>query len=205
MSSDRKYRVTGAIIAGGAASRFSGEPKGLKRVGGVRIIDRIAASLQVHCQSLLIASGDAEASDWIPGARIAPDLLGTRASVTGIHAALTAAEGAIIAVAWDMPFVPESLIGAMCARLAAGATAVVPRTTDGPEPLCAGYAARARPMIESCIRGGRLKLIEILSTLPEVEWIEQDALDALGAPGITFFNVNTPADLERAEEIARSL
>lgn len=205
MGSDRTHEVTGAIIAGGAASRFGGEPKGLKRVGGVRIIDRIATSLQVHCSSLLIASGEAEAADWIPGARIAPDLIGTRASVTGIHAALTAAADGIIAVAWDMPFVPASLIGEMRARLDGGATAVVPRTTDGPEPLCAAYAARARPMIEGCIRGGRLKLIEILSTLPDVEWIDQEALDALGAPGITFFNVNTPADLERAEEIARSL
>lgn len=200
-----KHDVTGAIIAGGAASRFGGIPKGLECVGGVRIIDRIAAALSAHCDSLLVASGDLDANAWIPGARVAPDVLGTRASVTGIHAALAATDGGIIAIAWDMPFVPPALVGEMRRRLELGAVAVVPRTLDGPEPLCAAYAARARPAIEASIRGGRLKLIEILSTLPDVDWIEQDALDALGAPGIAFFNVNTPADLERAEEIARSL
>src|SRR4029077_13200752 len=33
--------VTGAILGGGGATRFGGRPKGLERVGGVRILDRL--------------------------------------------------------------------------------------------------------------------------------------------------------------------
>ena len=37
---------TGVILAGGAASRFGGLPKGLERVDGRRIIDRVASALR---------------------------------------------------------------------------------------------------------------------------------------------------------------
>ena len=33
--------MQGAIIAGGDATRYGGQPKGLLRVGGVRILDRL--------------------------------------------------------------------------------------------------------------------------------------------------------------------
>jgi molybdopterin-guanine dinucleotide biosynthesis protein A len=49
--------VIGAILAGGAGSRFGGMPKGLERVGGVRVIDRVATALRS-----VASERDAEAS-----------------------------------------------------------------------------------------------------------------------------------------------
>ena len=43
-----------AILAGGAASRFGGRPKGLELVGGVRIIDRVARGLRSATDRLLV-------------------------------------------------------------------------------------------------------------------------------------------------------
>jgi len=49
--------VIGAILAGGANSRFTGEPKGLHTVGGVRIIDRVwRALLDVSSEVILISN-----------------------------------------------------------------------------------------------------------------------------------------------------
>ncbi len=50
-------RCTGVILAGGEATRYDGRPKGLESVGGLRIIDRVAAALgEVTDDLLLIAN-----------------------------------------------------------------------------------------------------------------------------------------------------
>jgi len=56
----------GAIVAGGEAMRFGGAPKGLRRVGGDRIIDRVAAALGATTSELIIVSNAPEATHWIP-------------------------------------------------------------------------------------------------------------------------------------------
>lgn len=201
----RGRTITGAIIGGGSASRFAGRRKGLLRVGGARIIDRVAASLRPHTDSLLIAAGDADASLWIPGAALGRDILTAKASVTGIHAALRAAGGDVIAVAWDMPFVPPALIGELRSRLTDGIAAVVPRVSGRAEPLCAAYSVGVVAAIETQVERGTLALNEILGTIGRIAWIEGDDLKRLGDPGIMFFNVNSQSDLARAEEIAGSL
>src|SRR3954469_18645456 len=102
--------ITGAIIAGGPATRFGGTAKGLERVGGQRIIDRVATALSSAADALMIVANDPEAKDWIPGVPVGCDILEVRSSLTGIHAALTAARTDIIVVAWDMPFVSADLL-----------------------------------------------------------------------------------------------
>ncbi len=199
---DRGRRITGAIIAGGNASRFTRRAKGLERVGGMRIIDRVAAALRPHTDSLLIAAGDADASSWISDAVVTRDLLTAKASVTGIHAALSAARSDIIAVAWDMPFVPAALIGELRSRLTADVAAVVPRSSGRAEPLCAAYSLGALAAIEELVGAGTLALNEILGTLGPIAWIDEDDLRRFGDPEIMFFNVNSAPDLARAEEIA---
>lgn len=136
---------------------------------------------------------------------MAPDILRVKASVAGIHAALRAARGDVIAVAWDMPFVAPALIGELRSRLTDGIAAVVPRVSDRAEPLCAAYSEGVMTAIERQVEGGTLALNEILSAIGPIAWIEGDDLQRLGDPGIMFFNVNSQSDLERAEEIAGSL
>jgi molybdopterin-guanine dinucleotide biosynthesis protein A len=204
--------VTGAIIAGGSASRLNGRPKGLEIVDGVRIIDRVAAALRAHTHGLLIAPGSLDATGWIRDAVIAPDLLPVKASITGIHAAIAAAAGSVIALAWDMPFVPAALVAELSRRIgrsggrAVGSvSAVVPIVGNRPEPLCAAYATHAAEAIAAAVRAGTIKNADVLAQLPNVVILEESELRRFGDPEVMFFNVNTPADLERAEEIAKSL
>ena len=201
--------VTGAIIAGGSASRLNGRPKGLEIVDGVRIIDRVAAALRSHTSKLLIAPGSLDARGWVHDAAIAPDILPVKASITGIHAAIAAAERSVVALAWDMPFVPARLIGEMAARIGPSSGrpvgAVIPVVRGRLEPLCGAYAKSAAPLIGEAVKAGILKNSEVIAQLPNVVTIEEAELRRFGDPEVMFFNVNTPADLERAEEIARSL
>ena len=152
---------------------------------------------------MLIAPGTLDAKGWLKEAAIAPDLLGVKASITGIHAAVSASTTDIVAVAWDMPFVSSDLIGGLAKGLTRGVSAVVPVVAGRPEPLCAAYSKSAAEPIASAVHAGTLKVADVLSRLPRVVWLEETDLQRFGDPAVMFFNVNTPADLDRAEEIAR--
>jgi molybdopterin-guanine dinucleotide biosynthesis protein A len=123
----------------------------------------------------------------------------------GIHAALVHAVSDVIVLAWDMPFVPVALLEALRDRLRAGALAVVPLTTEGPEAVCAAYSADALPHVERLLHAGVLKLSDLLDALPRVDRLTPPDIARFGAANVIFFNVNSPADLTRAEEIADAL
>jgi molybdopterin-guanine dinucleotide biosynthesis protein A len=128
-----------------------------------------------------------------------------KASITGIHAAITASAGDVVAVAWDMPFVSSSLVGELIRRLDRNTSAVVPIINGKPEPLCAAYSKRAAEAVGEAVKAGILKNSDVLAGLPNVVWIEEPELRRFGDPAVMFFNVNTPADLTKAEEIARAM
>ena len=111
----------------------------------------------------------------------------------------------MIAVAWDMPFVPVALIEEIAARLRRGAVAVIPFGPNGTEPVCAGYSRAALPHIERVAALGTLKLSALANELPGVDRITESELARIGDPSVMFFNVNSAADRERAEAIARAL
>jgi molybdopterin-guanine dinucleotide biosynthesis protein A len=132
-------------------------------------------------------------------------VLPVRASITGIHAAIAGAGTDVIALAWDMPFVPVELIREMQSRLRGNTTAVVPIVDGRPEPLCAAYSVDAAARIAALVDGGTLKVGDILGRLPGVAWVADEELSQFGDPAVMFFNVNTPADLDRAQDIAASV
>src|SRR5688500_15643830 len=105
--------VTGAILAGGRSTRYGGAPKGLERVNGRRIIDRVRDALEPVVDDLLLIANDPDGPAWLPGVRCESDILRDVGSVAGIHAALVHARGPVIIVAWDMPFVPPGLLQAL--------------------------------------------------------------------------------------------
>ena len=127
-----------------------------------------------------------------------------KASITGIHAAIVAG-GDVVTVAWDMPFVPPDLVGELKRRMSGGVSAVIPIVKGKPEPLCAAYARSAAEPIAAAVQAGILKNSEVLAQLPGVLWLEEADVRRFGDPAVMFFNVNTAADLSRAEEIARSM
>ena len=139
----------------------------------------------------------------MPGLDVVADPRPDCGSLGGLYAAVTAGEGPVLVVAWDMPFVPIKLLEALI-NGAADYDVFLPESTGrrGVEPLCAVYGpACAGPMAErlddedyqalgfhDAVQVGRLPL---------------DTVRTFGDPETVFFNVNTPADLTRAEELWR--
>ena len=196
--------LVGAIVAGGGATRFGGGPKGLLRVGGVRIIDRVASALRSVAPELMIISNAPDASEWIPGAIVHRDARSERGSLVGLHTALTYASTDILVVAWDMPFVSTALLELIRDRARGEPLAVIPEGPRGLEPFCALYARACLPVVEGAIESGDLRLSRLIAQLPSIDRIPMREIDAVGNPAILLFNVNTPEDLARAEAINAS-
>lgn len=193
---------TGVILAGGASVRYGGTPKGLARVGGRRLIDRVAASLAAATDELLLVANDPAADAWLPGVRRVSDVLAGEGSLGGLHAALHHATGSVLVVAWDMPFVPAALLRRLHA-LGEGADAAVPESGShrGIEPLCAWYAPSCLDAIERAISRGDRRVIGFYEAV-RVARLPAAEASAYGDPAWMFMNVNTPEDLEAAEAYA---
>ena len=192
--------ITGAILAGGRSTRYGGLPKGLERVGGVRIIDRVRAALEPVVDDLLVIANDDAAAEWLPDVRCERDVLRDVGSVAGIHAALTHAGSAVIVVAWDMPFVPTELLRAL-REAGANADAAVPESDSsrrGLEPLCAYYATACVPAIERRIASGDARVIAFYDDI-RLARLSSDVVSRFGDPSLLFMNVNTPEERVLAE------
>jgi molybdopterin-guanine dinucleotide biosynthesis protein A len=196
--------VIGAILAGGASARFGGGPKGLRTVGGVRIIDRVADALRGVTADLIVISNAGESATWLPRIRVVSDVRRERGSLVGLHTALSVAGTSVMIVAWDMPFVSADLLRLIRDRGRLERFATVPEGSTGLEPFCAMYTPACIPIIESALDAGELRMSTMLARLPSLTRVSAAELVAVGDPARLFFNVNNAQDLKLAEEMASS-
>ncbi len=196
--------VRAALLAGGAASRMGGAPKGLAELGGRRILDRLidVCHSAFGSRPLLVANAP-EAASWVAEPlRIVPDARPGCGTLGGLYTAVTTAPAPVVCVAWDMPFVTEVLLR----RLALGlesADVFLPESENrrGVEPLCAAYGPGVAEAMAAAIGRGDFRAIAFHDSV-RVGILTLEEVATFGDPAELFFNVNTPEDLERARAIA---
>lgn len=203
--------VTGAIIAGGGATRYGGAPKGLFEVGGRRVIDRVADALAAATgKAAVLIANDPAAAEWLPGTEIAADVVPGMGSLGGILTAIETVARAdgrtvdgVLCVAWDMPFVSAGLLKELASMLD-NADAALPESDSrrGLEPLCAAYGPACGPAIRAAAARGDNRAIAFHADI-RLARLSRDRVLQYGDPGVLFFNVNTPEDLSRAELVCR--
>jgi molybdopterin-guanine dinucleotide biosynthesis protein A len=196
--------VRGAILAGGAATRFGGRPKGLERVGGVRMLDRVAAVLaDATGAPPVIVSSAPEARSWRRDLEVVADALPIRGALVALYSAVCGAPAPVLVLGWDMPFVPASLLRELIEK-SADRDAFLP-ASEGPreiEPFCAVYRPGCAGAMRVRIEAGDLRAVAFHPAV-SVGILPVATVARHGQPGRIFFNVNTPRDLERAEEMCR--
>ncbi len=186
---------TGALVAGGLATRLGGVPKGLLRAGGETIAAR---SLRLFGE--LFAASMVVANDPAPyaalGVQVVQDLVSGKGAPAGLHAALSAARTEwVFAAACDMPFLSREAILFLAARRA-GADAVAVRTSRGLEPLHAFWSVRCFPALDRLLREGDPSFRDLAERVNarivgEDEWREVDP------EGLALANANTLDDVAR--------
>lgn len=187
--------VTGALVAGGRATRLGGAAKGLLLVDGEPIAARTLRLFRALFADALIVANDPAPYAALE-APIVPDAIAGKGAPGGLHAALAAARTEwVFAAGCDMPFVSEAGIALLAARRA-GADAVVVASGAGLEPLHALWSARCLAPLERLLRAGDPSFRDLAAAvrarvIAEAEW---RAID----PGKhAFENVNTPDDVAR--------
>ena len=188
------------MLAGGAASRFGGAAKGLREVGGIRILDRVLASLERAADDVMIIANDASAEPWVTDVTVRRDVREERGSLVGIHSALAHAGHGVLVVAWDMPFVPAALLIALRELGESRGSAAVPESELGAEPLCAYYPVSCLAVVERQLERKVLRLQAFLEALPEVAVMPRAKVAEFGNVGEIFQNVNAPEDLAAAQQ-----
>jgi molybdenum cofactor guanylyltransferase len=187
--------VLGAILAGGRGTRLE-RPKATALLGGRPLLERPLGALEAAgLETVVVAKRDTPlppgaAPVWgEPDEPVHPLL--------GIVTAVEQADGRpVLVCACDLPFLTAELVGHI-ARI--DAPLVIPRAGGRLHPLFARYTAALLPALREAL-APEAPLHETLVALhPSI--VDEPDLRVFGDPARLLFNVNTPEDLERAEEM----
>jgi molybdopterin-guanine dinucleotide biosynthesis protein A len=78
---------------------------------------------------------------------------------------------------------------------------VVPRIKDKVEPLCAVYSRNCLAPVQKLLEQNKRRIIELFSMV-KMKYIEEDEINRFDPDHLSFFNVNSQADLEKARKLA---
>lgn len=190
-------RLLGVVLAGGEGRRFGG-PKADEPVAGVSLVRRAVTSLSAVVDQVVVVSSRPVADAPV---EVLPDATPGAGPLGGLQTALETAEerglDGVFVLACDLPLMDVGLLRSLREALGEDHVALAPqRRGGGVEPLCAIYRVEARAAVEEGLRSDDRSLHALFRDLGGVALGPAD----LGAPAAeTFLNVNTPADLARAE------
>jgi molybdopterin-guanine dinucleotide biosynthesis protein A len=203
----RTLDITCVVLAGGKGLRL-GRDKVQETVGTDSLLQRVLFKLTPFNHDIIIVTAGRKSLPQINGyqrLRVVTDIYPGKGALGGIYTGLDASNSPYsLVVACDMPFLNQALLRYMT-ELIAGFDLVVPRLGGLVEPLHAVYARSCLAHMERLLKRGVME-VRALFDLVRVRYVDNDEIDRFDSEHLSFFNVNTEADLERARQIAmRSL
>jgi molybdopterin-guanine dinucleotide biosynthesis protein A len=205
-ASDEKSAVkripeaTGIILAGGKSERLRKDKLSV-RVGGDLVIESILrlfgglferTIVSVARGSRVRLTGCEIVEDEFPG------------SLGGIYSGIRAADTRVAFVAGcDMPFINPELVRYQ-SGFAHDYDVVIPRTRAGLEPLHAFYSRNCLEHIRTQLREDALTIRGFFGSV-RVKEVGPDEIARFDPEERSFFNINTEADLRKADEIKRCM
>ncbi|MGB8312990.1 MAG: molybdenum cofactor guanylyltransferase MobA [Aestuariivirga sp.] len=192
-------KILGAIIAGGQSRRMGVREKTFLKLAGKPILAHVIERVAPQVDQLVInANGDpARFSEF--GLAVIPDVVTTLTTpLAGLHAALGFAKRAgaemLVTVPSDTPFLPADLVKRL---LENGGNAAI-AASGGQEHYIAGaWKTALLDDLGAAIAKDNLFRVK--------DWVQRISAQVVAWPTDPFdpfFNVNTPEDLQRAEQIA---
>lgn len=195
-----KYPCTGVILAGGLNRRFYGRTKAFIRVGGTRILDHIYDIFSdLFKEIILVTNNPIQFIDW--DVYIVTDLFPLRSALTGIHSGLFFANYSHVFVsACDTPFLMKEIVVTIVEQIGPKVDVVIPETSAGLEPLSAVYSKKCLSIMERHLVQNKLKIQRIFQK-GRIRKVQEATLREKDPDLLSFFNVNTPEDFDRARKI----
>ena len=222
----KRLPVTGVILAGGKSRRM-GENKALMRLGDDSLIGHVIRCLHdVTDELLLVTNSPTEYAHLdVP---MHGDILPDAGALGGVYTGVThASHDAILCVACDSPFLEPKLLSYLVTVLGEY-DAVIPYTYSSRQTpfyrnkdigvtnpsygddtqitlqtLCAAYSKRCLSIIELMLRESELR-VHALQERAHIKRVSPEVWREFDPEGMSFFNINTPEDFERADSYVRS-
>jgi len=202
-----RAEVAAVILAGGQARRMGGGDKCLLPLDGGTLLDAILARIAPQVGPIVLNANGDPARFARFGRPVAADSVAGQAGplagvLTGMEWAAANAPDCrwLLSLPGDGPFPPEDLVARFLEAI----------ERDGGEMACAASAGRAHPVIGLWpVRlAADLRHALTVEEIRKVDrWTARYRLSTVAwevAAIDPFFNVNTPEDLARAQEIART-
>jgi molybdopterin-guanine dinucleotide biosynthesis protein A len=193
--------VTGIVLAGGKSRRM-GRHKLFLEAGGVPLFERVYWVLNRIFTDIIVVANTPE---WFQSydVQVIPDVLPGRGALGGLYTGLKyASSDCSFCFATDMPFLNARLIRYMIEKRDEG-DVIIPRTSDGLQPLHAIYSKKCLKPMENLLSRGNLKIIDFFMEVTVIYISEGDVLN-YDPMLLSFLNVNTKEDLRRAENLLTS-
>ncbi len=191
--------LTAHVLAGGRATRMQGEDKGLLELSGKPLLRYVLERLQSQVASIIISTNRKPQPYLAYGWPVISDELeGFLGPLAGIHAAMLACECEwLLTVPVDCPFVPLDLVPRLSqAAVMAERPLAVVHDGKGLQPtFCLLHQGLEDSLQRYLQQGGR----------KTGEWLRQQdpALADYSDTPNAFTNINTPEDLQLAEQQLR--
>ncbi len=195
-------QMSSIILAGGHSSRLSQDKCSLV-LAGEGLLERLITRLTRLDSEVIVvlAQGQKEPCWSRPRqVKITTDTLSGRGPLMGIYSGLKLSQDPHnVVVACDMPFLNVNLLRYMMG-LTAGFDVVIPRIGGLVEPLHAVYSRNCLAVMGRMLDEGNFKISNLLEMV-KVRYVEESEIHSFDPQHLSLFNINTPADVERAQQI----
>lgn len=196
--------LVGALLAGGPGRRMGGG-KPWRTLGGQRLIDWALAALDQACDEVVVLAADpAEMAD-LPRTVIADRWPGQGPLAALITAFLDTDARGVLLLAVDLPLARPALLRRLAQAQAQPRPplALAPIGPQGwPEYLLAYYSRACLPLAQRLLAQGETRVRRLLEAVHPVT-LAPEEVASLDPEGLSFLNLNYPADLAEAERRAR--
>ncbi|MCK4261647.1 molybdenum cofactor guanylyltransferase [bacterium] len=193
--------MTAVILAGGENKR-TGLNKALLKLNGQSLMETIIGKLRNLFKEVIIVSSYPREYERL-NLKVVKDLIPQKGPLGGIYSGLSSSKSShSFVVACDMPFINPDLIRYMKVRID-NSDVLIPMTREGYEPLHAFYSKNCLDVIRKQLDSeASLKIVDFFDQV-KVKYIEEEEVRKFDPDGLSFFNINTSGDLNKARQIAK--
>jgi len=201
--------MSAIVVAGGVSKRF-GQDKGLVRLAEKPLVLYVLGTLAlVVNEVVIVVNSDTQKARFAEvikqKARVVIDKATLQTPLVGALSGFETVQSEYtLLLACDTPFLSAEILRFLL-DTCINKTAAIPRWTNGDiEPLQASYHAKtAAEAAKNALEKGKLDMRSMVTEMQNIRYISTTVLQQLDPKLITFFNINTPNDLKKAEIIIK--
>ena len=190
------------ILAGGKSIRF-GHDKILEKIGNTSLLEQVISQTEPISKDIIIVTAKErtlpERTNH-PKIRVVNDIVPGMGSLGGIYTGLVESKLPYnLVVAADMPFLNGPLLRYMI-KAAEGYDLTLPHINKWYEPLHAIYSRNCIGPAKEIMDQGNRVIVKLFNYV-KVKFVEAEEIERFDPQHLSFFNINTQADKERALKI----